>query len=496
MVPNIRPSVDCAVRRIDPILEMVQASPRTRVRYHEEGSRALSKDYRLTGHALGHGCNGQVWFARSLSSNLRKKFAVKSFSLTKIDDVLNELKIHMTVDHPHIVPIVDVYRRSSKVHMVMECMEGGDLFDILQKRQSFCEADATEAIRQVLLAVRYLHKNHIVHRDLKPENILSCDSRGSHFKLTDFGLATWWKEGDSPLHLKCGTSQYEAPEMLSNMYTNRCDLWSVGVMTFVLLTGRPLFFFDAEKHASLAPENTWPQLQCLNPGARCFVQALLQKEEGRLTASQALQHYWLRGHERKPRSPDLQGIIQSLRSFHDASQLERRLSVINPLAPCGCHSDFDALFMEMDESGIGLVGLEALTRLLSRALGVAAEDQKLLQDVFVSLDRDSDGYVRYSELLAAMRSAFCRNSRACVEEIFKRFDTASAGRVTSANLQELLGLQGSDVEQELIGLEARLAKPSATWMERVKEKALDWVAALEAFMEPRPSKEVLSDYTS
>merc|ERR1719491_1116979 len=116
-------------------------------------------------------------------------------------------------------------------------MEGGELFDRMATGK-FQEADAAQTVRQILRAVSYLHEFGIVHRDLKPENLLYDVPGGSHLKLTDFGFSTWWKEGDANLTYKCGSARYLAPEVIVNgSYTNLCDLWSIGVIAFILLSG-------------------------------------------------------------------------------------------------------------------------------------------------------------------------------------------------------------------------------------------------------------------
>mmetsp|Transcript_46354 Transcript_46354/g.86979 ORF Transcript_46354/g.86979 Transcript_46354/m.86979 type:complete len:496 (-) Transcript_46354:64-1551(-) len=434
---------------------MIQSlnSPRAKLRYHQEGSRKLLDDYEVKRKALGDGYNGTVWLARSHSSKQRRSFALKSLPLDRghYSSSVKEVQIHYSLDHPHIVQIVDVYTTGSKVHMVMEYMDGGDLCARMQKNPRFSEADAARIIRQVLLAVRYLHKNHIVHCDVKPENILS-DSRHTHHKLTDFGFSTRWKEGAGPLYGMPGTWTYGAPEVLSNKsYTNRCDLWSVGVIAYTLLTGRPLFSHE-EDVLDFRIQDL--DLKHLSSDARSFVQALLQDERSRPTACGALGHSWLCRHEPQPDRPDVDGIIQRLRTFHGASQLKRTLCLISSLAPYGCHNDFYTLFMEMDNTGSGLVQPQDLKRVLqSGGLEITEEDHRILEDVFTRLDRDGDDYVRYSELLAAMRLVPECHTRACIDDMFRRFDATNEGHITRSNIEELLGQEeGSALEQELVEL--------------------------------------------
>merc|ERR550532_3804609 len=122
----------------------------------------------------------------------------------------------------------------------MECMEGGNLCDRLAERRSFDEDEAANIVHQVLLAVAYLHAHNIVHRDLKLENLLLERNDTTVLKLVDFGLATPFDYG-LPMSDVCGSDYYMAPELLGGSYDEKTDLWSIGVIAYMLLTGSPPF---------------------------------------------------------------------------------------------------------------------------------------------------------------------------------------------------------------------------------------------------------------
>merc|ERR1719188_242868 len=152
----------------------------------------------------------------------------------------------MGMDHPHVTRLFDVYESDQFLYLVMECMEGGELFDRVKEKKRFLECDAASAVRQMLLAVNYLHSHGIVHRDLKLENFLYERKDADFLKLIDFGFSNIW-EKHTKMELSCGTLSYVAPEVLMKSYTSQCDLWSLGVIVFILLVGYMPFSGSSEQ---------------------------------------------------------------------------------------------------------------------------------------------------------------------------------------------------------------------------------------------------------
>merc|ERR1719221_439021 len=118
----------------------------------------------------------------------------------------------------------------------MECMEGGELFDRISELKRFGEPDAADAMWQMLLSLNYIHSHGIVHRDIKLENFLYDQKNSDHLKLIDFGFSKMW-DPNIKMRISCGTLSYIAPEVLGKCYTSQCDMWSLGVIVFILLAG-------------------------------------------------------------------------------------------------------------------------------------------------------------------------------------------------------------------------------------------------------------------
>lgn len=262
----------------------------------------------------------------------KKIFAVKSILKSKIQDVdvlRREIDILTEVDHPHIIHLEDVYEDAKYLHLVTELCTGGELYDrVIEKARSpekhFSEMDAARIIRNILDAIRYIHdEKHIVHRDLKPENFLLLDkSDDSPVKIIDFGLSRrddfgvmrsrvgkYLREisvsfgiilcliGQS--FFLIGTVYYVAPEVLFDDYTNKCDIWSIGVISYILLSGHPPFLGSTERETLQFVKDgvisfPTPDWDDVSQQAIEFVSHLLQRDpEARPTASEALNHPWL-----------------------------------------------------------------------------------------------------------------------------------------------------------------------------------------------------------
>ncbi|KAK4385039.1 Calcium-dependent protein kinase [Sesamum angolense] len=196
--------------------------------------------------------------------------------------------------HPNVVDLKAVYEEENYVHLVMELCAGGELFHKLEKHGRFSEPEARVLFRHLMEVVMYCHDKGVVHRDLKPENILlSTKSSSSPIKLADFGLATYIRPGQN-LHGTVGSPFYIAPEVLAGGYDQAADVWSAGVILYILLSGIPPFWgktksliFDAVRAADLRfPSNPW---NFISDSAKGLIKGMLCTDTSRrLTAQQVL----------------------------------------------------------------------------------------------------------------------------------------------------------------------------------------------------------------
>jgi calcium-dependent protein kinase len=154
-----------------------------------------------------------------------------------LDMLVQEIGFIKDLDHPNIISIYDVYEDWKYIYMVIDYCRGGELFDRIIKVDSYNEKDAAGLMRQIIMAVNYLHSRGIVHRDLKPDNFLfETDMPDSGIKLIDFGFSKRFEDGLRNMETMCGTPYYMSPDVIAGSYGKESDVWSIGVIMFVMLS--------------------------------------------------------------------------------------------------------------------------------------------------------------------------------------------------------------------------------------------------------------------
>lgn len=272
----------------------------------------IGKKYRVDERVLGTGHHGSV---RSCTNRITgQKYAVKTIckndQAVKPGGLAREIMLLHEMKHESILQLVDVFEDAEYVHLVTHLCSGGELFDkIVEKSSSnngaacFTEEEAASILHQLLTAVSYMHTHDVVHRDIKPENILfETSDKDSPIQVIDFGLARHHFDHEPPMTTVLGTPYYIAPEVLRNKYDKSCDLWSVGVIAYILLCGYPPFNGNNndETHRAVShgvyyfPSREW---KGTSRESRDFIRQLLKMDPSkRMTAEEALNHPWIVRH--------------------------------------------------------------------------------------------------------------------------------------------------------------------------------------------------------
>ncbi|XP_055040738.2 calcium/calmodulin-dependent protein kinase type IV isoform X1 [Misgurnus anguillicaudatus] len=274
------------------------------VEYWVDGSRrdATVEDFYNMGPELGRGATSVVF--RCEEKQTEKPYAVKVLKKT-IDKkiVRTEIGVLLRLSHPNIIRLKEIFETETEIFLILELVTGGELFDRIVERGYYSERDAAHVIKQILEAVAYLHENGVVHRDLKPENLLYADlSIDAPLKIADFGLS---KIIDEQVTMKtvCGTPGYCAPEILrGNPYGPEVDMWSVGVILYILLCGFEPFFdprgdqYMYSRILNCDYEFVSPWWDEVSLNAKDLVSKLIVLDpHKRLSVKQALEHPWVLG---------------------------------------------------------------------------------------------------------------------------------------------------------------------------------------------------------
>jgi calcium/calmodulin-dependent protein kinase I len=241
-----------------------------------------------------------------------------------------------SLSHPHIVPLIDFFEEKDCYFLVMELMSGGDLFDRIGKKKTYSEEDARELSTKMLKAMAYCHAHKIAHCDMKPKNLLlMSEDNDSYIKLADFGFAARCHTHKC-LTKQCGTPFFVSPEILMRQpYDQQSDMWSVGCIIYLLLSGNLPFMGRSQKELFRKivsgkyefKEEDWCDV---SPDARDLVQKLLVLDpDERITSSQALRHKWMRASSDRLSRITLQGTSQRLKTFNARMKLRSAMIAVD-----------------------------------------------------------------------------------------------------------------------------------------------------------------------
>lgn len=478
---------------------------RTSSRYHCPPSlgkiaRTLQDDYEIDGKVLGVGLCGNVVVAMGKAD--QRCFALKTINKSrvrgiKMDQLIAEVEIYLSLDHPNIARLHDVYETASDISLLTECCGGGELYFALQKRGVYTDANAAAAAQQMLQAIGYLHGHGVVHRDIKLENFLyENESEVAQLKLIDFGFAKIW-DPSTLMMASCGSIAYVSPDVITGKgYTNKCDMWSLGVVVWMLLVGYPPFHGNERQMlvGIKAGQPDWrhkARWKHVSDDAVDFLKTLLEADPARrISAQQALSHTWLaRGSEEKVSLS--RDCLRSMAHYANASKARRAVLQLlaQELAPEET-KDLRDTFLAIDKQKHGTISLQDLKdairtggprspdrrskRQAAAALSpsnigrMMAYDDQLdpvspgqrlrrspsceLEELFSHLAMSGDEELYYSDFLAATMEARSQLREEAVQATFRRLDADDSGSISVTDFKAVLGatFEGIDVEEIMV----------------------------------------------
>ena len=342
----------------------------------------ITSVYEIEEKIIGEGNFATV--SKCMHKKTQEMRALKSISKPSMSNywdpqrLKQEILLHRSVsDHPSILQMIEAFEDNRNIYLVLELCTGGDLFDWLVDAGHFTERQAAGLMRQILSGVTHLHTNSVAHRDLKPENFLFSvkgDPEKTSLKLTDFGFAIGF-EPDKPLTTKAGTAYYLAPQVMAGKYNEKCDVWSCGVIMYILLSGNPPFTgeTDAEVLEKVQLGNfsfsskDWKGVS--NDAKSLIRKCLKMNPRDRYSAQQAFEDVWIRDQAPNATDVDLsERLIHNLHAFVDSNKLRRAaLHTIARRCDDEAIAHLRERFVALDANDDGLLTLQELTTGLERA---------------------------------------------------------------------------------------------------------------------------------
>mmetsp|Transcript_66719 Transcript_66719/g.150658 ORF Transcript_66719/g.150658 Transcript_66719/m.150658 type:complete len:518 (-) Transcript_66719:45-1598(-) len=406
----------------------------------------ITDAYVLDDGKIGQGTFGSVRKCRQKATNA--VYAVKAIPKGNVGNMgqfWQEVANMKRMDHPNIVRLYETFEDNKRIYLVMELCRGGELFHRIVKAGHFTEREAAIVMQQILRAVLYMHSHDISHRDLKPENFLFMTEdpiENNVLKVIDFGLSCHVKPG-AVLTAMAGTASYVAPQVLARKYDKQCDLWSCGVVMYVLLCGQSPFrgknekeVLDKVREGRLTFQGkAWKQV---SQDAKLLIQQLVKVDpKERYTSEQALAHVWIQ--EKAPRaSAQLHsGLVEALRHFRSENRLKKAaLHVITKQLSDTQTRCLRTTFTALDKNSDGTLTLDELREGLRKS-GLV-DRAKDIEEIVLGLDVDGSGSVDYTEFMAAALDRGCYLQERLCRAAFGVFDLDGDGRITRSELQKVL----------------------------------------------------------
>ena len=375
---------------------------------------------------------------------------------------LNEISIMKVLDHPNVIKTFEFRKDKKNFYIVTEYLSGADLYDQITKLVKYSEKDISKIMEQLLYVLSYLHSKNIVYRDLRPSNIsLIIDENGElELKLSEFGAACFI--GNDYLTDQIGSPYYMAPEVVNKSYDQQCDIWSAGVILYVLLSGKFPFEGATDEDTKKAimrgkfevSSDVW---KSVSKEGRAFVMKLLEYDpEKRYSAEEALKDEWFQKeiNEKKMTENELRGPLENIRNFHQRPKLVQSIVAFLSHHMASSSDELKAkhLFRELDINRDGKLSYAEMRK------GYETHFKKLMEgtknaevefDLWISsMDQDKNGYIDYDEFLRGTIGIDSLLKEKNLRMAFDFYDKDNSGYLSTTELKEALGMDKSSKDPE------------------------------------------------
>ena len=416
----------------------------------EENYKVVSK--------VGKGSFGSVYkVVDNQTGIIRAMKVIKKDTVYYQDDervFLKEIEILAKLEHPNIIKIIEYFTDDINYYVITEFVSGGELYETITKFRQFNESKAAYIMKQILCALNYLHSFGIVHRDIKPENMLvepNLSNDNINIKLIDFGTCNYVQD-DKNLTLKVGSPYYIAPEVLNKNYNKKCDIWSAGVILYILLLGFPPFkgkntsdLFSKIKAGIFTKEGK--EWDSISPSARDLIVKMLEYNYNkRFSAQECLNHPWIVSMANNNNNLTgtqldlLPGVLDNIYNFNAREKLQQAIIayIVHTLYSNREIEDLKKVFQALDVNGDGMLTYTELKEGFEKYFGKSISEVKI-NKIIEEIDSNSDGIISYEEFLRASINQKKFLDEKNLRLAFDRFDLNKDGKLSKEEIRKILG---------------------------------------------------------
>jgi calcium-dependent protein kinase len=401
----------------------------------QENKDSFFTIYELHEKPIGSGAFAEVWLCDHKRSGETRAVKILhksgiSEEEVRIRSVFLEVEILKTLDHPNVLKVFEYFEDDQDYYIVMEFCPGGDLFDKLESVGTFNEKFAARVMKLLLNGLSYLHSRRVVHRDIKPENVLLINPSFEEFnlKIIDFNVAT--KKTDKKLSGISGTTDYMAPEVFRGVYDEKCDIWSAGIVLYLMMSSCLPFPCpndeEAEKNICNA-KYTFPDEFFAEVSKDCkdLINKLLTKNpNSRPSAVEALKHPWItRNSPDRCDSEVLTRTLTKMKTINKAGKLKELFTtfIISQVGYSEATRKLEQVFSKIDKNKDGVINFHELTEVLCLEMD-KDQAKKIAFEIMEKMDCDGSGEVEYTEFLRIAMEEETLLSRENLRKAFYYFD--------------------------------------------------------------------------